>query len=264
MKKVFFAFVICAFSVVTCFGQTTLQPRQISNSSKGVVYSKEVAVDMRVQTKGFALAVNIGKMKTYYLTRFYHFEIGELKHPKETRQNVDQINPASGKTSRSFIFGKVNSLYALRAGIGEKRYLSEKAKKKGVAIGFSYEAGFTLGLLKPYYLELLRETELNARRISTEKYSAENEDVFLDATRIYGSSGFTRGLGEIKPIPGGHFKLAAHFDWGAFDEFVKAMEVGIMGDVFFQNVPIMADVNGAENRPFFLNLFISLQLGKRW
>lgn len=263
MKKVFFAFVICAFSVVTCFGQTTLQPRQISNSSKGVVYSKEVAVDMRVQTKGFALAVNIGKMKTYYLTRFYHFEIGELKHPKETRQNGDQIVPGSGRTSRSFIFGKINSLYALRAGIGEKRYLSEKAKKKGVAIGFSYEAGFTLGLLKPYYLELNRESDFVSTS-STEKYSEENKDFFLDHTRNFGSSGFTKGLSEIKPIPGGHFKLAAHFDWGAFDEFVKAMEVGIMGDVFFQNVPIMAPVDGAENRPFFLNLFISLQLGKRW
>ena len=265
MKKIS----IILFTLMVVFGslaaQKTIQPRQLDFGDRGIIFSKELGIDMRVQTHGFALAANIGKIKTYYLTRFYHFEIGELKHGKETRQSFDYPSGGSGKTSRSFIFGKRNNLYALRAGIGEKRYFSEKAKRKGVAVGVTYEGGFTLGLLKPYYLEIIRSVEPGSPRfLVSEKYTEENQATFLDINRIYGSSGFTKGLSEIRPLPGGHFKAALHFDWGAFDEFVKALEVGVMGDIFFKNVPILADVEGAENRPFFINLFISLQLGKRW
>ena len=41
----------------------------------------------------------------------------------------------------------------LRVGMGAKRYFSEKAKRKGIAIGINYQAGVSLGLLKPYYLD---------------------------------------------------------------------------------------------------------------
>jgi hypothetical protein len=33
--------------------------------------------------------------------------------------------------------------------VGEKKYFSEKAKRRGVAVGVNYEIGATLGLLKP-------------------------------------------------------------------------------------------------------------------
>jgi len=41
---------------------------------------------------------------------------------------------------------------------------------------------------------------------------------------------------------------------------VKALEIGIMFDIFFKKVPIMVIDN---NQPFFLNGYIILQLGKR-
>ena len=68
-------------------------------------------------------------------------------------------------------------------------------------------------------------------------------------------------------IPGFHAKAGIHLDWGAFDEFVKAIEAGIMLDVFVKRVPILVenvDIVNAENRPFFLNLYLNIQLGKRY
>lgn len=246
--------------------QKTFQPKQDNNYDyKGIVYNKELAINLRVHTNGFAFGANIGKIKSYYLTRFYSLEVGEIKHPKERRQSFDPSGGPGGKTSRSFMFGKQNNLYMLRAGIGEKRYLSEKAKHKGLAVGLSYEVGPSLGLLKPYYLELIRANDIGGSPflVVSEKYSEANEDVFLDVGRIYGSSSFTKGFGELKFRPGIHFKASVHFDWGAFDEFVKALEAGIMGDIFFSEVPIMVDTEFSENRPYFINLFLTLQLGKR-
>lgn len=257
--------------------QTTFQPKQVNPNMQGVVYNKESTFDMTLHTTGFgvAFAANFGTIKTYYKTKYYHFQIGELRHPKEERQSSDFNTPFNGgQSSKSFFFGKKNSLYVLRAGVGIKRYLSEKAEEKGLAIGFSYEGGVTMGMLKPYYLELLYPISdpggpsTGNFDIRSEKYSSENANMFLDANgnSIYGSSGFTKGLNEIRPIPGVHFKMGAHFDWGAFDEMVKAVEAGFMIDVFFKKIPLMIEnesIVNAENRPFFVNLYITLQLGKR-
>jgi hypothetical protein len=51
-----------------------------------------------------------------------------------------------------------------------------------------------------------------------------------------------------------------HLDWGAFDEFLRALEVGIQLDIYPKKLPIMVN---SENRPYFMNLYVSLQLGKR-
>lgn len=238
--------------------------------AKGIVYQKELTFDLEfLQTNGYALGVNIGKLKTYYLTNFYNIEIGEIKHTREYRQSFDFPAPSSNRVSRAFIFGKQNNFIVLRGGLGQKRYFSEKAKRKGLAVGISYEGGPSLGLLKPYYLELVRTSEPggNDYFIRSEKYSAGNEDLFLDITRIFGASGFSKGLGEVKVLPGGHAKMAVHFDWGAFDEFVKALEAGVMIDFYFRDVPIMVEspqVPNVNNSPIFVNLYLNLQLGKRW
>ena len=260
--------------VLLCFGWSALSAqgsayseRQFDDSSKGIVYEKEFSGDFRLHTNGWAVAVNFGKLQTYYKTRYYHLEFGELKHPKEFKQSFDLNFTPNTTISRSFAFGKQNSFYALRGGYGEKRYLSEKARQRGVAVGMSYQAGPVLGLLKPYYLEIVRRQDGIDVQTTTEKYSPANADLFLDVNDIYGAAGFREGLGELSVRPGVHGKFALHFDWGAFDEFVKALEAGVMVDVFFQDVPIMVEneaITNVENRPYFINLYLAFQLGKRW
>lgn len=240
--------------------QGVIQPRIINNDYKGIIYNREFLADLRLHTNGYALSFEIGKIRTYYRTEFYNIGFGELKHPKEYRQSTDYINPINNQPSRSFIFGKQNNCFALRAGYGVKRYYSEKARRNGLAVGATYEGGFTLGILKPYYLQFTRVIE-NQNTEVVEKYSEENKDAFLNIDVIHGSGGFSKGLSELSLMPGLHGQAALHFDWGAFDEFVKALEVGMMVDVFFKKVPIMAS---EENKIFFLNFYISLQIGKRW
>ena len=149
------------------------QGQNFYNDSRGVLYDRELAMDFKLHTNGFALGVNIGELKSFYRTRFIHIGIGEIKHAKEFRQNDGQISLT--QVSRSFIYGKQNNFYNLRVGVGEKLYFSEKAARKGVAVGWSYEAGGTLGLLKPYYLQLLNSLEPGSLEfiIRSEKYSDE-------------------------------------------------------------------------------------------
>ena len=260
---------ICCISFSLVLGQTRLEYGQnnYQENSKGIIYNKELGFYAKLQTRGFGLGASIGTIKTYYLTRFINIEIGSLRHIREYRQSFDFQAPATNRISRAFVFGKQNALYPLRIGFGEKRYLSEKAKQKGLAIGISYEAGPTLGLVKPYYLDLWQTEDSGLEYfIRSEKYTESNADVFLNVGRIYGASGFAKGISEMKIYPGAHAKLGIHFDWGAYDEMLKAVEAGAMVDFFFKEVPIMIETSDSDvkNTPLFLNLYLHFMLGKRW
>lgn len=261
--------VLIGLTPVFMFGQQLEgQQNYYQNEQSGFVYDREFSMDFKLQSKGFTLGAVFGNIKSYYKTSYLRFEFGEIKHPLEFRQNLDLQPVASTQVNRSFIYAKQNNLYVLRAGWGAKRYLSEKARKKGIAVGVTYEAGPTLGILKPYYLELRYYIDgvLTRPDIRSEKYSEENANKFLDELSIFGAAGFGEGLGELQFRPGAHGKVALHLDWGVTDEFIKALEVGLMLDVFMDKMPIMVEnpqVSEIKNRPYFVNFFVALQLGKR-
>ena len=253
--------------IIICFAlglkaQTVLQPKQIAFDWKGVVYKNETAFDIRLHTNGFAFAVNFGELKTYYKTTYYHLEFGWIKDPRERKQNKNS-RITLFNNSTSFIYGKQNSFMVLRAGIGTKRYLSEKAKRKGVAVGINYEVGPSLGLIKPYYLALERIGEGNERFSSVERYSEENHDLFLNYNKIVGSGGFFKGYDEISLVPGVQGKIGMHFSLGAYDKTVKALEGGLMFELYTKKIPIMIENDEIKNSPYFVNLYVNLQFGKR-
>jgi len=188
--------------------QTLSLGRNNYNQDKGILYQKESGVNARIYTNGFSFGYQIGKIVKYNLSQYYFAEFGELKDPIETRQqkNISLSGPRG--TFRGFIFGKQNNFYPLRLGVGEKRFLSEKGKRKGLAMGVSYEGGATLGLLKPYYL-ILRHTSDNPGNftsIRSEKYSLENAHRFLNWDDVFGADKLTKGLDELSIIPGVHVK----------------------------------------------------------
>ena len=263
--SLFFLLVVCSLGA-----QGTFQPRQIEDQRQGVVYDKEMTIDFRIAgSRSYEIGLNFGKLQTYYKTRYFHIGIGEIRHAREKRVSDEVPSSQGGVIPRSYIYGKQNQLYAVRGGLGQKRYFTEKARRKGVALGISYEAGPTLGLLKPYYLEVYQESAIFQTNTRPIRYTEQTAENFTSRDDIFGYSGWGVGLSEIRPIPGAHAMLAVHLDWGAFEEYVKAVEAGIMLDLYLKKVPIMVDGAGidrpeaVENRPFFLNLFVNLQLGKR-
>ena len=261
MKIALGTLLIClGWTVLT--SQTIVQPKQLDYSSAGVLYEKERSFDFRPHTNGLALGVHFGNIKTYYKTNYYQFDMGFIRHPKEYRQTVS-FNSGSPftRSTGSFTYGKQNDLLVIRGGVGKKYYYSDKAKRKGVAVGIDYELGPSIGILKPYYLELSRLQDNGfSDYISTERYTEENKDIFLDETKIIGPASFFKGFGHTSFIPGLHGRIGAHFSLGAFDQYIKAFEIGVMVDGFFKEVPIMII---EENTPVFINGYLSFQIGKR-
>ena len=262
-----FIYVIIFLSTVLFVnGQVVLQPKQVENQSKGIIYKKERSFGIIVHENGMAIELNRGKLPTFFRTNYYTFQLGFTTDPREQKQNKNYALSLFS-SSRSFVYGKVNSLINLRAGIGYKKYLSQKARRKGVAIGYNVEVGPSLAILKPYYLDLIytfiNEDDVLAFNIESEKYTEESAEKFLTQEDIYGSSGFFKGFSELSFLPGIQAKGALHFSLGAYDKYVKAMEVGLMGDLFIKKIPILVESEFISNKPYFLKLYLKFEFGVR-
>ncbi len=246
--------------------QVSFQPKQVEGAWKGVVYRNESTFRGSLLTNGYSAAFQKGQIKTYYKTTYYSVELGFLRDPRELSQNRN-IPVSFNKISRSFRFGKQNHLYQLRAGKGVKRLLTDKAKRKGIAVGYNYEYGPSLALLRPYYLELIYNEGSPGSPINTlreEKYSEANANKFLDYFSVFGGTGNRLGWNELRVVPGVQGKLGLFFSLGAFDEFAKSLEIGIIGDLYLRKIPIMVETQGISAKPYFINFYATIEFGKRY
>lgn len=265
LKALFIIVSLYTLFVTQASAQVSSKTNLNDERFKGIIYRKETTADITLHNNGFLFGVNFGDIRTYYRTNYYHLGIGTMGSPKEHSQtkNVSIIDDVLPK---KFKFGKQNFVFIVRAGKGTKKYISDKAKRKGVSIGYNLEFGPSLAILKPTYLNFVEQTVVDGElqnNLATKKYTEENKDLFTDYDQIYGGAPFSKGFGELGFIPGGHAKAGLFFSVGAFDEYVKAAEIGIMVDAFIKKIPIMVETNQNKNSPIFINLYVNLHFGKR-
>ena len=239
--------------------QEVLLPRAYETADVGIVYDSELAFPVTVHTNGFHVGLNVGRLKTYYKTTYWGGSVGLLKHPREFKQSDGVAGLRRG--AAGFIYGKQRTLIPVRAYKGWKRYYSGKDRRRGVAVGTAFEVGATAGLAKAYQLQIgCVDCGLTGRQ--PEFISFDDAPVaFLDRNRIEGAGGLRRGWSDVRIYPGVNAKAAVHLDWGAFDEFMRGLEAGIMVDAFAGDVDILTPP--ADNSALFVNFYVALHLGRR-
>lgn len=261
----------CLISTVQVFAQDTTITKENkskpvilnkstspTNKTKGVGYEHELSMGAKLSTSGWAIFGDYTKDINLDKKRVYYFELEFLKNQKETKR-VNEFT-IGYESPKPFVYGKQNSFFNLKAALGEKLMIGEKAEKSGFQVSFNYAGGLSAGFIKPYYLDVYNTDEEGGLTRSI-RYSAETESLFLDATSIYGASGFSTGFNEITFAPGIFAKSGFNFDWATYDDFVKSMEAGIAAEIYLKDIPIMILEN---NKPYFIYLYLSLQFGKKW
>jgi hypothetical protein len=129
-----------------------------------------------------------------------------------------------------------------------------KANKNGVNVSALYAAGFSLGMLKPYYIDVERQGTGERLR----KKFTDTADGYTYG--IIGASGFTYGWNELKLQPGLHAKLAMRFDYGHFNESVAAIEAGINTEYYFNQIQQIV-LN--TDKHLFFNGYVTILFGRR-
>lgn len=252
MKKI-----LCKICLLALFVSVNLMLWAQENHTNDALPTKEFFLSGSPHTSGTSIGMDYGFIGNK-LTHSIHLEFTTLRHPKEVRQRTGTggVGGSLASVSRSFVYGKQNQLYGIHIGYGGKFHFSSKARSQGVAVNVSYAAGPSLGLVRPYYVNL----RVSPEDVIPQTYTEENAVIFLDPARIAGASGLAYGWDELSFVAGGFVKFGLNFEWGYTPRLIKAVDVGVMLNIYAKEIPLMVI---ADNQAIFPTLYAAFQIGKR-
>ncbi len=234
------------------YSQSSVSPTNIDGK---ILYTKESDYYLVIHNEGWGVGYRKGFHNNYKTTRNWQIEFVDMCHPKEGTTDNTNFSDA-----HSFVYGQLNSLYILRSGFGFQKMLNDKPYWGGVQVSYNYYLGGSLGLARPKYLYIINPVagDPNAAYLTLERYDPAKHILNYN---IYGGGPLFKGFEAIKPYPGVYGKLGFNFEFGEYDETIRAIEVGSTFDYYFAEIPMMA-FNKYPN--YFLTLYLSVHFGKRY
>ena len=224
----------------------------VRQAEEGIlIYQKQSIFGIQLRTNGYGAFYELGKMKSNRKTNIYRIDIQESKNAKE-----EKLLGESFIFGNPYIYAKRNYFYPVTLGFGQQYILGQKGNKNGVAVTAIYNAGISLGLLRPYYITV-EDPNGGDRSI---KYSVEDSTLFVDQSAVIAGGGFGKGWSEIKVKPGVFAKIAMRFDYGRFNETVSGLEIGMSLEAYGSKIPIM--LYQKEKRMFFQG-YVAILFGRR-
>jgi hypothetical protein len=222
----------------------------VKQEEEGVLsYTKQNVMGVQLRTNGYGVFFEKGIRRSPRWTNLYTLELSEIKSRKE-----EKLGSTESFFGNSFIYGKINNFYQGKLGYGQQYIFGQKGNKNGVAVTGSAVAGISIGMLRPYYLQVLDSTG----RENQIKY--EDDSLTFMGGPILGGGGLGKGWGEMKINPGAFAKVALRFDFGRYNESVQAMEIGFSTEFYAKEVLIM---NYNPRKHLFYQMHIAFVFGRR-
>ncbi len=257
MRKILLVLIAISVSLTT-FSQKSKQQRKEENKKRVdalikqeeegvIVFKKQTAFGGKLINNGYGIFMEIGRAKSVKNTMLFQFELSEYKSPKEEKQSNLYAQ------STPFIFGKQNFFYPVKLGVQQQILFGNKSNKNGVSVTGNFGGGVSVGLLRPYYVQLNTTGKFV-------KYDSPDSLKFLSPQLISAGPGFSKGWSDITVNPGAYVKTALRFDYGMYNEMLSAIEIGITGDFFSKKVQLVARTPGKQ---FFFSGYVAFIFGRR-
>jgi hypothetical protein len=246
---------VLLLSMVSAQAQKTENPKMALQ--KDYMFKREMVGGIRLATTGLGFYLQYGLIKNIYKT---HLFMLEYEWHIDYRDKKIKATPYNTQTGRDYYFGVQNRFHTIRFSYGFEKAIADKAARNGVRLSWVGFLGGSLGLIKPYYLNIQYNPQDGD--IRSEKYSAANAAKFLDKNYIDEAAPIYKGMDEMQPVFGGHVRTGLNFDWGSRDAFVKCIEAGVAVDLFYKKIPIY--VNNDNNQFLFFGVYLGFHIGKRW
>lgn len=217
-----------------------------------LIFNRQNVFGIRLASDGYGLSYEKGYFQTPDRTLLFNVELNEKHSPKEHHISAS----SDGFDFSSVVPYKLNNLYEFKLSVGQQVLIGGKGNKNGVAVSAIYSGGLTLGMLKPYYLEV---TNAISSATNEQTYAEFAKDTTI-GDQITGSAGFLVGWDNLTIKPGVNARQAMRFDYGRLNQTVAAIEVGLTEEYFAGKMPIMYDVPAKQ---FFFNAYVSILFGSR-
>lgn len=158
---------------------------------------------------------------------------------------------------RTYVEGKLNYLINLRPSYGKHYLLLNQAQEGGTSLSGRISTGPTLGLLKPYYVDLSYTDA--GKNITTSVPMSEALNNTYSKSSINGEGSFFSGFSQSKIVPGWHVKTALEFKFETLKQSYLAVETGFILDFFSQPVEIL---NQTNPRSVYTTGYVTFFFGK--
>ncbi len=264
--------ITAALAGMVSIAQDNREPRQPRNDKKAekrqqqnnilkheeeegeIIFRTHKVFGIKINTDGYGIMYERGKYVSPRKTNLLQFELNEKLSNREEKATISF--DAFGNATQ-YKFAKANNFYQLKAGYGQQYTIGGKANKNGVAVTALYAGGISIGLIKPYYIDV--ENGVTRERVRTTF-----TDTAITKYGILSASGFTVGWRDLKLSPGLHAKTALRFDYGRFNETVTAIEAGVNAEFYSKQILLMgfSDLYKYEKQ-FFFNAYITIEFGRR-
>ncbi len=234
----------------------------VKNSGLQEEYTHQLSLGAKLNSNGWSGCLYYWKKEDERKDHVYMLSFSEIKHDKQVKQEGSSLYPQLG-TPSPYVFGKINNLYTLQLGYGQEFMLLPKVIDGNISISSRLMGGFSLAMLKPYYLRLIYEDYITATPIVTleeHKYNDATEP-FLKSGNKLGASPWTKGLGEMKYHPGVFAEAVIVIEPASNAWFVQTITLGGNFAFYTKQLPTMAEIKA---RQWQASLFVGLALGKRW
>ncbi len=220
------------------------------------VYKREFSGGGTISNRGFSGILRYAVIPQNFYKILFETELANIKHPKEYKISNPYFN-----NSKLYVYGKQNSFFCLRTGLGTNLLIYDRAPKDGVEISSTFMTGVSWGILKPIYLEIIKDS---GNPFDPDLVSEKFDKNLHNESNILGYSGFGKGLDELSYKVGFYGKAGLNFDWSKKDDKILNLEVGAIVDHFLSPVPIMAEFNNLKNKSTFISLYATFTFGKKY
>jgi hypothetical protein len=222
----------------------------VKQEEEGVLkFKKQFVAGFKLTNDGAGGFLEFAKAQTKTKGLLFQLEFTERKHVKE-----EKLQNEFG-TSTPVIYGKINYFYPVKLGAQKQYLLGNKSNKNGVSVTANFGGGLSLGLLRPYLVEV----DKGNGDYAFVGYNSPDSIYFLRGP-IVGGPSLSNGWNQLKIIPGVYLKPAVRFDYGKYNEMVSAVEIGATAEYYFKKIQQMINV---KQHQFFLGAYVALIFGRR-
>ena len=261
MKKLMFI-LICILPVTVAMAQSDKEKKKTRKDARnerinamakleeeGVIVNKKHTIyGGKLNSDGYGVFMEIGRAKSVRKALLFQLDISERKHIKEEKQQ----GPFS--TTAPLIYGKINFFYPIKLGVQYQYLLGNKGNKNGVSVTANLGGGVSIGLLRPYLLDVDKQNER-----TFVGYESPDSSYYLNGP-YYGGPNFGTGWKQLKVSPGFYIKPALRFDYGKYNEMVSGLEVGLVAEFYTKKIPQMIYT---ENKQLFFSAYVAILFGRR-
>jgi hypothetical protein len=240
MKYFSFLFVFTFLYNLISFSQGEI------DESKKILFRNEKGFAISANSNGFGFGYLYAKRININRKIIYEGDINTIKHQKEKKSTFYY-----GESLKRYVYGKTNSAFNIRAGIGQQHVLYKKFDRNSVGVRYFYTGGITAMFLKPIYYLVYEANMENYEWTLFEK----NTPFWY----IIDRKPFLNALNEIKVVPGIYARTGFNFDFGKEDKVLNVLEFGITLEAYPKEIKIMV----TERNPSFIpTVYISYRWGK--